>query len=102
MLNVEVQHGFSDDCKAMLPFPTLTLLILQHNKSPIKVSDPEAHLIATAIGVGGASHFGDYNGRANYPYILQDQSYIKTGAGSSFGGEACDTDGCLAPQGTSP
>ncbi|KAF8333846.1 hypothetical protein F5887DRAFT_836522, partial [Amanita rubescens] len=26
------------------------LLILQHNKSPIKVSDPEAHLIVTAIG----------------------------------------------------
>jgi len=30
--------------------PRLTVLILQHNKSAIKVSDPEAHLIATAIG----------------------------------------------------
>ena len=45
--NVEVQHGFSE---VVLPYPELTLLILQHNKSPIKVSDPEAHLIATAIG----------------------------------------------------
>ena len=44
--NVGVEHGFS---KAV-PYPKLTLLILQHNKSPIKVSDPEAHLIATAIG----------------------------------------------------
>ena len=45
--NVEVKHGFSE---IVLPWPKLTLLILQHNKSPIKVSDPEAHLIATAIG----------------------------------------------------
>ena len=35
--NVEVKHN-------------LTMLIVQHNKTPIKLSDPEAHLIATAIG----------------------------------------------------
>ena len=39
--NVEVQHNIGT---------LFTMLILQHNKTPIKLSDPEAHLIATAIG----------------------------------------------------
>ena len=40
--NVEVKHLIGT-------YPTM--LILQHNKTAIKVSDPEAHLIATAIAV---------------------------------------------------
>ncbi|KAF8329238.1 hypothetical protein F5887DRAFT_118853 [Amanita rubescens] len=40
--NVEVECGIGT-------YPTM--LILQHNKTAIKVSDPEAHLIATAIAV---------------------------------------------------
>jgi len=42
IVNVGVQHGIG-------AYPQLIMLILQHDKTAIKVSDPEAHLIATAI-----------------------------------------------------
>ncbi|KAF8347639.1 hypothetical protein F5887DRAFT_915878 [Amanita rubescens] len=42
IVNVKVKRGSGT-------YPTM--LILQHNKTAIKVSDPEAHLIATAIAV---------------------------------------------------
>ena len=40
--NVQVQYG-------SMRYPEFKMLILQHNKTPFKLSDPEAHLIATAI-----------------------------------------------------
>jgi hypothetical protein len=49
-----------------------TMLILQHNKTAIKVSDPEAHLIATAIAVF------QQNKKAGTRSKLQEQVILRT------------------------